>query len=77
MIAVGFEPTKHMQEILSLSPLTARERYHLPEINYSGNYTKGSYTSSNYTLCGTRTHNLQIRSLTRYPVAPIGLCSIL
>ena len=24
------------------------------------------------TLCGTRTHNLQIRSLTRYPIAPIG-----
>ena len=23
--AVGFEPTKHMQQILSLSPLTARE----------------------------------------------------
>ena len=22
---VGFEPTKHMQQILSLSPLTARE----------------------------------------------------
>ena len=30
-----------------------------------------------FTLCGTRTHNLQIRSLTRYPVAPIGLCCFL
>ena len=27
MVAVGFEPTKHMQAILSRSPLTARERY--------------------------------------------------
>jgi hypothetical protein len=25
MIEVGFEPTKHMQQILSLPPLTTRE----------------------------------------------------
>ena len=55
---MGFEPTKHMQAILSRSPLTAREHYLNPN---------GFVTS-----CGTRTHNPQIRSLMRYPIAPIG-----
>ena len=64
MIAVGFEPTKHI----------ARDLESLP-FDRSGTlpFTRSNFTKDNYTLCGTRTHNLQIRSLTRYPVAPIGL----
>ena len=52
VVAVGFEPTKHMQAILSRSPLTAREHYLC-------------------TSCGIWTHNPQIRSLMRYPIAPM------
>jgi hypothetical protein len=33
LIVMGFEPTKHMQAILSRSPLTAREHYlNLPHV---------------------------------------------
>ena len=63
MIAVGFEPTKHI----------ARDLESLP-FDRSGTLSNAQvFNYLNYTLCGTRTHNLQIRSLTRYPVAPIGL----
>ena len=59
MVAVGFEPTKHI----------ARDLESLP-FDRSG--TLPINPKDLFTLCGTRTHNLQIRSLTRYPVAPIG-----
>ena len=64
MIAVGFEPTKH----------DARELESLP-FDRSGTLPiyQRSIIFGNSTLCGTRTHNPQIRSLMRYPVAPIGL----
>ena len=79
MIAVGFEPTKHMQEILSLSPLTARERYQ----KVPPGFEPRSLDSKSKVLTilhhetksihgGTRTRNLLIRSQTRYPVAPHG-----
>ena len=59
MPTVGFEPTSvKTQSILSAPPWTARA-------NWLVNVKSKA-------LCGTRTHNLKIRSLTRYPIAPTG-----
>ena len=59
MPTVGFEPTSvKTQSILSAPPWTARA-------NWLVNVKSKA-------LCGTRTHNLKIRSLTRYPIAPHG-----
>ena len=43
-------PRSILQEILSLSPLTARERYleNPKDLFTKGNYTKGNYTKGNY-----------------------------
>ena len=69
MIAVGFEPTKHIARDLESLPFDRSGTLPLiVKIVY-----QRLFISDKITLCGTRTHNLQIRSLTRYPVAPIGL----
>ena len=61
MLEVGFEPTKRdAKSDLKSSPLT---KY--------GNPSLIGDTFPPFTPCGTRTHNPQIRSLMRYPIAPM------